>query len=520
MTGALSSLQRSRGVLALAFAIALAAGILVTAGATLLARSQAIPVADPAARFFVVARGPLAEATRAGLDADPSFSVVAEHSIDQLLGETMSLRTGSEPLRVLEVTSPGVAAGDASAAIATLQQLDGVVEVIDLGAKKAPAASEPRQATVGAILIALGCLLFLGGVLRTAAMAVRETGDEIAVRFLLGAEPSTLWRPVGAVLGLTSLAGTLGAVVATYLAAGMLLGRVSGPAAMAGLTVGTRVGLVLGACAFVVGAVAVAALAARRAVLRITEVPVRLVAMLCGALLLSATHATAIGNVPTDWQVLKGVGRELAACRRGLLDAERTLAETELLGLRAYARQDAVLVRLASVQREEQARVAEHWRESCAVLEMRRAELRLLHKAALSPGPPIAPRRPPVTGGLAVAYGEAGRPGKPHVFRNGVGLRVRPGEQIRSTAAGKVVFAGDLAGAGEVVVISHGRRTFSVYGRVAEALVVRGMDVEAGEPVASAAPEGAVIYFSVRERGKPIDPVSWLREDPEQATGG
>jgi lipoprotein NlpD len=151
---------------------------------------------------------------------------------------------------------------------------------------------------------------------------------------------------------------------------------------------------------------------------------------------------------------------------------------------------------------------------------MRRAELRLLHKAALSPGPPIAPRRPPVTGGLAVAYGEAGRPGKPHVFRNGVGLRVRPGEPIRSTAAGKVVFAGDLAGAGEVVVISHGRRTFSVYGRVAEALVVRGMEVEAGEPVASAAPEGSVIYFSVRERGKPIDPVAWLSDDPERATGG
>ena len=522
MTARPGSLQRSKGVVALAFAIALAAGVLVTAGATLLARARvlAVPAAD--ARFYVVARGPLAEATRAGLGASARFSIVAEHSIDQLLGETMSLRTGSETLRVLEVTAPHRPDHDVAADVAALQQVDGVVEVIDLGASEVPVATEPRQATVGGVLIALGCILFLAGVLRTASMAVRESSDEIAVRYLLGAEPGTLWRPIGAVLGLSALAGTLGAVIATYLAALLVLGQEAGPVggAMGGLPLATRVGLVLGTCAFVVGAVAVAALAARRAVLRITEVPVRLVAMLCGALLLAATDSAAIGSVPTDWQMLKSVGRELAGCRRGLLDAERTLAQTELGAVRAVAQQDAVLVRLATVQREEDARLVEHWRESCAALEMRRAELRLLHKAALSPGPPIAPRRPPVTGGLAVAFGEAGRPGKPHVFRNGVGLRVRPDEQIRSTAAGTVVFAGALAGAGEVVVISHGRRTFSVYGRVAEALVVRGMQVEAGEPVASAAEEGAVIYFSVRERGKPVDPVSWLRDDPEWGSGG
>src|SRR5690606_25781323 len=124
------------------------------------------------------------------------------------------------------------------------------------------------------------------------------------------------------------------------------------------------------------------------------------------------------------------------------------------------------------------------------------------------------------TGGLAVAFGEAGLPGKPHAFRNGVGLRVRPGEVVRATAPGKVVFAGDLAGAGKVVVISHGRRTFTVYGRVAEALVVRGMQVEAGEPIAAAGSGPAVIYFAVRERGKAVDPVAWLRADPSSGLAG
>ena len=289
---------------------------------------------------------------------------------------------------------------------------------------------------------------------------------------------------------------------------------------MGGLPLATRVGLVLGTCAFVVGAVAVAALAARRAVLRITEAPVRLVAMLCGALLLAATEAAAIGSVPTDWQVLKGVGRELAGCRRGLLDAERTLAETEL----GRSGQSPGRTPSWFASRPCSARRTCAWsstgaspapRSRCAV-----PSCGCCTRPPCRPARRSRPRRPPVTGGLAVAFGEAGRPGKPHVFRNGVGLRVRPDEQIRSTAAGTVVFAGALAGAGEVVVISHGRRTFSVYGRVAEALVVRGMQVEAGEPVASAAEEGAVIYFSVRERGKPVDPVSWLRDDPEWGSGG
>ncbi|MBY0278105.1 M23 family metallopeptidase, partial [Candidatus Binatia bacterium] len=220
----------------------------------------------------------------------------------------------------------------------------------------------------------------------------------------------------------------------------------------------------------------------------------------------------------------RGVGRELAACNRNRIDAERSLAATEVAAVRAYATQDALRLRLANIQRDEHVRMVENWRDTCAALEMRRAELRLLHAASLSPGPPIAPRRPPVTGGMAIAWGEAGLPGRPHAFRNGIGLRVRPGEPVRATAAGKVVYAGDLAGAGKVVVVSHGRRTFSVYGRVAETLVVRGMQVEAGEPVADAAPSddgrAAVIYFSVRERGKPVDPVGWLRDDPSRAEEG
>ena len=523
MSVASATWRRSRGVLLLAFAVSLAAGVLVTSGATVLARVRAQAVPPPEGRYYVVARGPLAEATRDDLAAHPEAAIVAEHGIDDLLGETEALRTGGETLRVLEVRmTRHPEAADPATELGILQDLDGVVDVVALNAAT-PTAERTGPGLVGVGLIALGCLLFVSGLLLTASMAVRESRDELAVRYFLGAEPASLWRPLGNQLGMVVLAGTLGAVLATWLGASLLLARGDVAADEAGplLSPAGRALLLAAACAFVVGAVASAALAARRAVLRITEAPVELMGLVALCLLLGAAPVRAADGVPpSDFQLLRTVGRELAACNRNRIEAQRVLADTELAAVRAYAGQDAIRLRLANIQRDEDLRVVENWRDTCAALEMRRAELRLLHAASLSPGPPIAPRRPPVTGGMAIAWGEAGLPGRPHAFRNGIGLRVRPGEPVRATAAGKVVFAGDLANAGKVVVVSHGRRTFSVYGRVAEALVVRGMQVEAGEPVADAGTGPAVIYFSVRERGKAIDPVGWLRDDPSRVEEG
>jgi len=534
VTVASATWRRSRGTLLLAFAVALASGVLVTSGATVIARARFQGAAPLQSHYYVVSRGPLAEATRGGLTAHPEASIVAEYGIDDLLGETAVLRTGGETLRVLEVRmarreAVGAAADvapsqgrDAAAEVATLQSLEGVVDVIALAPPTAP-VPQTGPGVVGGGLIGVGCLLFASGLVLTASMAVRESRDELAVRYLLGAEPGSLWRPLGNQLGMFVLAGTLGAVLATWLGASLVLGRGEPSVATAGplLSPASRAVLLAAACAFVVGAVASAVLAARRAVLRITDAPVELIGLLAACLLCAGSPVQASEAVPpSDFQLLRGVGRELAACNRNRIDAERTLAATEIAAVHAHARQNAIRFRLANLQRDESVRIVENWRDTCAALEMRRAELRLLHGASLFPGPPIAPRRPPVTGGMAIAWGEAGLPGRPRAFRNGVGLRVRPGEPVRATAAGNVVYAGDLAGAGKVVVVSHGRRTFSVYGRVAETLVVRGMQVEAGEPVADGGDDPAVIYFSVRQRGKPVDPVVWLADDPSLAGEG
>ncbi|MEW6272880.1 MAG: hypothetical protein AB1689_26695, partial [Thermodesulfobacteriota bacterium] len=221
----LGALRRLRGVLALAFMVSLAAGILVTAGGALLARARSL--GSPAAgdvRFYVVARGPLAEATRDGLALHPEVRLIGEHSIDQLIGETAFAR-GGDVLRVLEVAVPRRPGGDLAESVATLQQIDGVVEVITLGSVDVAAApgATGRFGGAGVLLIAIGCALFAAGVTLSSTMAVRARAEELAVRWLLGAEPVSLWRPLGAVLGVTALAGVLGSLAAGALVARLLV---------------------------------------------------------------------------------------------------------------------------------------------------------------------------------------------------------------------------------------------------------------------------------------------------------
>lgn len=517
-------LRRFGGALTLAFAVAFAAGAAVTVGGTLLARARELRALAAEQRFYVVARGPLAEATRDGLARQPEMQIRDEHSIDQLLGETAAARNGSELLRVLEVAvSPRPSADELPAVVAELQQIEGVIEAIGLGDALALAAPDRarRLAALGGILVVFGCAIFAGGVLVTAFVAVRARAQEVAVRYLLGADPVSLWRPFGIVLGLTALAGALGSLVFSVIAIQALASSDVAAAVpgSAGVSPMAKLVLAAGVLAFVVGAVGSAALAARRAVQRLTADSMRLAA-LSGLVLLGALPASGrAATVPSDWQMLRSVSRDLAACRRGLHEAEKGLAGTEIAALRALARDDAVLLRVAVAQREADARLVERWELSCEALADKRAELRLLHRAGFALGPPIEPRRRPVPGAVAVAFGEAGHNGHPRAFRNGVALRTRPGETVRATAPGRVVFSGDLAGAGRVVVLSHGRRTFSVYGRVAEALVVRGMEVEVGEPVARVGKAPGLLYFSIRERGKAIDPVGWLRGDEPRESG-
>lgn len=95
------------------------------------------------------------------------------------------------------------------------------------------------------------------------------------------------------------------------------------------------------------------------------------------------------------------------------------------------------------------------------------------------------------------------------VFQRGIEVLVRKDLFVRAIAPGRVLFVGSLPGYGTVVLIDHGQRSHSLYGRLGPVEVAPGLDVERGQEIASLEPadrRGSNFYFEVRENSAPVNP--------------
>lgn len=95
----------------------------------------------------------------------------------------------------------------------------------------------------------------------------------------------------------------------------------------------------------------------------------------------------------------------------------------------------------------------------------------------------------------------------------GVFVRTEAGADVRAVAAGKVVFADDLRGFGNLVIVDHGDQYLSIYGNNETLLRHAGDAVKAGDVLARAGDSSGDgetgLYFELRFRGRPFDPLSW-----------
>jgi septal ring factor EnvC (AmiA/AmiB activator) len=99
------------------------------------------------------------------------------------------------------------------------------------------------------------------------------------------------------------------------------------------------------------------------------------------------------------------------------------------------------------------------------------------------------------------------------VARNGVELAVLEGQPVRAVHDGTVAYADRFTGYGELVIIEHGDKTYSLYGYLGAISVAKGDRVEAQAPIGTSGtdPSGnPALYFELRVDGKPVDPLQWL----------
>ncbi|MBL7031717.1 MAG: peptidoglycan DD-metalloendopeptidase family protein [Nitrospira sp.] len=129
---------------------------------------------------------------------------------------------------------------------------------------------------------------------------------------------------------------------------------------------------------------------------------------------------------------------------------------------------------------------------------------------------PLKGRLPwPVKGELIESFGkykdpEFGLAG----FRNGIEIKVRAGAVAQAIAGGRVVYANRFEGFGNMLIIDHGSGYHSLYGNLSEMslekgnLVINGMDVGKVSDITNL--NVPALYFEIRYKGKPINPMDWL----------
>ena len=95
----------------------------------------------------------------------------------------------------------------------------------------------------------------------------------------------------------------------------------------------------------------------------------------------------------------------------------------------------------------------------------------------------------------------------------GLFIKATEGDEVRSIADGRVVFADWLRGFGNLLIIDHGNGFMSLYGNNQALLRKVGDNVTAGDSVASVGNSGgneaSGLYFELRHQSKPFDPLSW-----------
>lgn len=99
------------------------------------------------------------------------------------------------------------------------------------------------------------------------------------------------------------------------------------------------------------------------------------------------------------------------------------------------------------------------------------------------------------------------------IASNGVELSVEEGGGVKAIRDGTVRFVGDMPHFGPIVVVDHGDRLYSLYGRLKEVSVTVGTTLKQGHRIGSVGKltdRGSNFYFESRRAGQAIDPIGEL----------
>lgn len=206
---------------------------------------------------------------------------------------------------------------------------------------------------------------------------------------------------------------------------------------------------------------------------------------------------------------------ELDAAKRELI-AKKDEAE----GLR---REKFALLKNTKQEKAYKVRLVGELEKAAAELSELLSKLEKEQAAESEPGPSggfasMKGRLPmPLSGKVASAYGRVKHP-KFHTvtFNNGIIIEAPVGTPVMNIFEGRVVYAGWLRGYGQVMIVDHGTGFYTLFAHLSKMLKEKNAIAAAGEALALAGDTGptalAGLYFEIRQKGVPRDPIAWFGE--------
>jgi septal ring factor EnvC (AmiA/AmiB activator) len=119
----------------------------------------------------------------------------------------------------------------------------------------------------------------------------------------------------------------------------------------------------------------------------------------------------------------------------------------------------------------------------------------------------------PVRGKLLNSFG--GQRSGRHITWKGLFIQSPNGSDVKAISAGRVVFADWLRGFGNLMILDHGNSYMSLYGNNETLHRQVGDSIRGGDTIATVGNSGgnpdSGLYFELRYRGKPFDPLTWIK---------
>jgi septal ring factor EnvC (AmiA/AmiB activator) len=97
----------------------------------------------------------------------------------------------------------------------------------------------------------------------------------------------------------------------------------------------------------------------------------------------------------------------------------------------------------------------------------------------------------------------------------GIFIKGPTGAEVKAIFPGRVDFSGWLKGYGQIIVINHGSRFFTISAQLAQRDKEKGEMVQTGDVIGLLGPSGSLqgssLYFEIRQKGENLDPFDWLK---------